>query len=557
MKKQFSTNWRSISFGMSALLLGAGALAAQAPTKAPAKSLAHPQSTPLLPAVPEKVDAVALARIRDEAHGHSHVMDTARYLADIAGPRLTGSHGLRVAQAYTRDRLKEWGLVSARLEPWGPFGRGWALEGFVANLTAPNFGPLLGHPKAWSPSTAGLLRGEPLLFDVRTLADLERYKGKLRGRIVLLGGARPVLQLPPPRRLSDSDLLRLADAGPPAPTRSFVPTPERNVAIDLEERKWRMLYGEGPAVVLEPGAGENGTMTVTAARALPVQGQAPAQRNHPWDMKKSPVLPQVVLAAEHYNRLARLATSGAPLKVEIQVTARYFEEDLMSANVIAEIPGGDLKDEVVMLGGCLDSWHAGTGATDNAAGAAVAMEAVRILMATGLRSRRTIRVALWSGEEQGALGSSAYVAEHFGRFVTGPDGVARLTLGPDHGRLAGYFNLDWGPGRIRGVYLQGNEAVRPVFRAWLAPLADLGATTLTSTGLGLGDHVSFDAVGLPGFQFLRDFMEGPGGPGHTNMDVYDRLQEDDLKQSACVAATFAYLLANRDQKLPRKAPGSR
>lgn len=547
MAKQLSSNLRSIAFGAPVVFLASLPAAGQAPAKAQVKS-AVPVSAQAS-VQPEKIEPVALARIREEAYSRSKVMETARYFTDIAGPRLTGSPGLRVAQAYARDRLREWGLPVATLETWGPFGRGWTLEGFTANLTAPNFGPLIGYPKAWSASTPGLLRGEPVLFDVRTAADLDRYRGKLKGRIVLFSAARPLHELPPPQRLSDSDLLRLANAAPPVH-----PTPaEKKSAADLDERKWRMLYGEGPSVVIEPGAGENGMVAVKAARALPIQGQAEPQRPHAWDMKKTPVLPQIVLATEHYNRLVRLTTSGAPLKVDIQVTVRYHEEDPMSANVIGELPGGDLKDEVVMLGGSLDSWHTGTGATRNAAGAAVAMEAMRILIATGLRPRRTIRVALWSGGEQGSLGSQAYVAAHFGKRIIGPDGVSRMTPGPDHARLAGYFNLDHGTGRVRGVYLQGNEAVRPIFRAWLAPFADLGATTLTSAGIGHSDHASFDAVGLPGFQFLRDFMEGPG---HTNLDVYDRLLEDDLKQSATIAASFAYLLANRDLKLPRKAPGN-
>ncbi len=548
MAKQLSTVRRSVAAAAATLLQFMPA-AAQAAAKATARPSVAPAQSSQLAAPPERVDAVALARIREEAFARSKVLETARYFTDVTGPRLTGSPGLRVAQAYARDRLREWGLPVARLEPWGPFGRGWSLEGFTANLTAPNFSPLIGCPKAWSPSTAGLLRGEPLLFDPRTVADLERYKGKLKGRIVLFSAAQPLRPFPPAHRLSDSDLLRLANAGP----QSAAAGPEQRATVDLDERKWRMLYGEGPAVVVESGAGENGMVTVKAARALPVQGQVEHRRAHAWDMNKTPVLPQVVLAADHYNRLARLVAAGSPVRVDIQVTARYHEEDPMSANVIGELPGADLKDEVVMLGGCLDSGHAGTGASCNAAGAAVAMEAMRILMATGLRPRRTLRVALWSGGEQGSLGSRAYVAAHFGTRLVGPDGAARVTPGPDHARLAGYFNLDHGAGRIRGVYLQGNEAVRPIFRAWLAPFADLGATTLTSAGIGHSDHLSFDAVGLPGFQFLRDFMEGPG---HTNMDVFDRLQEDDLKQSATLAAAFAYLLANREQKLPRKPAGS-
>ena len=538
---------RSSAWGIAVLL--ALPVQTQAPTAKTAPSV-KPPAPVQLPALPERTEPIAVARIKEEATSRSKVLETARYLADVTGPRLTGSPGLRVAQAYVRDRLKEWGLTTARFEPWGPFGRGWALEGFTLNLTAPSFTPLIGYPKAWSPGTPGPLRGEPVLFDAKSAADLERFKGKLKGRIVLFSPPRPVRPLAPGQRLSDSDLLRLANAGPAA---AAGPAGETKGKA-LDDLKWRMLYGEGPHVVLEPGAGENGLVAVGAAAVLPVQGQAAARTVHPWDLNKPPVLPQVVLAAEHYNRLARLAGSGVPVKLDLQVNVRFVDEDPASANVIAEIPGGDLKDEVVLLGACLDSWHAGTGAGDNAAGAAVALEAMRILVATGLRPRRTIRLALWSGGEQGSLGSQAYAAAHFGRRAAGSDGILRLAAGPEHPRLAAYFNLDGGPGRIRGVFLQGNEAVRPVFRAWLAPFADLGATTLSSASSGGSDHLSFDSLGLPAFQFLRDGMDS--GLGQSNMDLLERLQEDDLKQCATLAAAFAYFAAARDQKLPRKPAGN-
>lgn len=536
---------RSVALGVA--VLAALPVQAQAPKAPPAAGTRPPAPAPP-PAQPERIEPIVLARIREEAAARSRVLETARYLADVTGPRLTGSPGLRVAQAYVRDRLKEWGLASARFESWGPFGRGWALEGFSLNLTAPSFAPLIGYPKAWSPGTPGPLRGEPILFDAKNAADLERFKGRLKGRIVLFSPPRPARPLAPGQRLTDSDLLRLANAGPAAPA---APAAEAKGRA-LDDLKWRMLYGEGPHVVLEPGAGENGLVAVGAAAVLPVQGQAAARAAHAWDLNKPPVLPQVVVAAEHYNRLARLAGSGVPLKLDLQVTVRFVDEDPASVNVVAEIPGGDLKDEVVLLGASLDSWHAGTGAGDNAAGAAVALEAMRILVATGLRPRRTIRLALWSGGEQGSLGAQAYAAAHFGRRAAGSDGVLRLTAGPEHSRLAACFNLDGGPGRIRGVYLQGNEAVRPVFRAWLAPFADLGATTLSSAS---GSELQpFDSLGLPAFQFLRDGMDS--GLGQSNMDLVERLQEDDLKQSATLAAAFAYFAAARDQKLPRKAAGN-
>ena len=527
-------------FALGAGMLAAVPLAGQAPVPRPVPPAGAKPSPPVqLPALPERIEAIAVARIREEAAVRSRVLETARYLSDVTGPRLTGSPGLRVAQAYVRDRLKEWGLATTRFEPWGPFGRGWALEGFSLSLTAPSFAPLIGYPKAWSPGTPGPLRGEPVLFDPRNAADLERFKGKLKGRIVLFAPPRPVRPLAAGQRLSDSDLLRLANAGPAAPAGPAAEGKGRA----LDDLKWRMLYGEGPHVVLEPGAGENGLVAVGAAMVLPVPGQPAARTTHPWDLNKPPVLPQVVVAAEHYNRLARLAGTGVPLKLDLQVNVRFIDEEPNSANVVAEIPGGDLKDEFVLLGASLDSWHAGTGAGDSAAATAVAMEAMRILVATGLRPRRSIRLVLWSGGEQGGLGAQAYTLAHFGK---------RGSLGPEHPRLAACFNLDGGPGRIRGLFLQGNEAVRPVFRAWLAPFSDLGATTL---GGGSGpDPGPIDGLGLPAFQFLRDGMDSGLGP--SNMDLLERLQEDDLRQSATLAAAFAYFAATRDQKLPRKAPGN-
>jgi Zn-dependent M28 family amino/carboxypeptidase len=265
------------------------------------------------------------------------------------------------------------------------------------------------------------------------------------------------------------------------------------------------------------------------------------------------VIPQVVVAAEQYNRMVRIMARGIPVEIEVNINTRFYDQDPMSYNVIGEIPGSDLKDEVVMVGGCLDSWHAGTGATDNAAGAAVAMEVVRLIKSLNLKPRRTIRIGLWSAEEQGSFGSKAYVATHFGKRAA--DGSAQFT--PEYEKFSAYFNLDYGTGRIRGVYLQGNENVRPIFSAWLAPFKDIGATTVTINGIGATDHNSFDALGLPGFQFIRDFMESNTRTAHTNMDVYDHVLEDDLKQSAILATAFIYHAAMRAERLPRKPLGSK
>jgi carboxypeptidase Q len=492
-----------------------------------------------------------IARIRREAYEHSRVMALASYLTDVVGPRLTNSPNIRRAQAYARDQLRSWGIRDARLERWGPFGRGWALEAIDVSLTSPDVAPLIAYPKAWSASTEGPVTGQPVILDVKSAADLERYRGQLMNRIVLLSPAGPIAPPAVAERLTDAFLLNLANAGPPlAGGSEFHPTAEQRAAAEIEMAKWRLVYSELPAVVIEDSPGPSGSVYVTAATVPP--DAATGSERHPWDANKPPVVPQIVMAAEHYNRLIRLAALSVPFTLRVNLATRYLDDDVMSDNVIGEIPGSDLSHEVVMFGGCLDSWHTGTGATDNASGAAVALEAMRILQTLDLHPRRSIRVGLWSAEEQGTLGSRAYVAAHFGRRVVGSNGQVRIERGPEYEALAGYFNLDWGAGRIRGVYLQGNEAVRPIFRAWLAPFQDLGASTLTARGIGASDHMSFDDIGLPGFQFIRDFWEGRPTSAHTNMDVYDRLSAEDLEQSASVVAAFAYQLAMRDEKLPRK-----
>lgn len=503
---------------------------------------------------PEQVDLAVLKRISDEESNHSRIMDTVGYLTDVIGPRLTGSPGLKKAQAYALDRLREFGAENAHLEPWGPFGRGWSLEGFSCNILTPAFSSLIAYPKAWSPRTNGRVRGEVIFLDVKTETDLARYKGKLKGKIVLLSPARVVEPnfAPLAQRTTDEELLKLANAKPATegPQR-FQMSPEQRARVELNYQKWQLLYSEGVAVVLEPGSGDGGVVYVTRA-SIPSPVDMPfEQRPQPWDANKPRVIPQVVVAAEHYNRMIRLIGRGVPVELEVNINATFHDQELMSANVIAEIPGADLKEEVVMLGGCLDSWTAGAGATDNAAGAAVAMEVIRLFKSLNLKPRRTIRIGLWSAEEQGSFGSRAYVAAHFAKRPTGPNSPLQFT--PEYEKFSGYFNLDYGTGKIRGVYLQGNEGVRPIFSAWLAPLRDLGASTLTIYGIGATDHNSFDAVGLPGFQFIRDFMENNTRTAHTNMDVYEHVFEEDLKQSAVIAAAFVYHAAMRDQKLPRKS----
>jgi Zn-dependent M28 family amino/carboxypeptidase len=331
------------------------------------------------------------------------------------------------------------------------------------------------------------------------------------------------------------------------------------------------LQDEGAAVLIDPSrAGDGGTIFVQSATVAPAAGVDPLDPNAPrqlpvYDKSAPKILPQLVLAVEHYNRIARMLTAGEKVKMTVDLAVDWQDADPMGYNTIAEIPGTDLKDEVVMLGGHMDSWHGGTGATDNAAGVSVAMEAVRILQTLGLKPRRTIRIGLWSGEEQGLLGSRAYVAEHFGKMepavtTAGAPAAApgarsapgNLVTKPDYEKFSAYFNLDNGTGKVRGVYLQGNESARSLFRQWLMPFRDMGAATLSISNTGGTDHLSFDAIGLPGFQFIQDEIEYDTRTHHSNQDVFDRIQADDMKQAATIMAAFIYNAATRDEKLPRK-----
>jgi carboxypeptidase Q len=506
----------------------------------------------------EKVDRDAASRIRDTALNHSRIMETVGYLTDVAGPRLTGSPNLKRAEEYVRDKLREWGLENAHLEAWGPFGRGWSLEGFTANVLSPRFSPLVAYPKAWSPGTNGMVRGEVVLMDAKTVAELDKYKGKLKGKIVLFSPARHTDPLfdPPAHRQTDEELLRLANAQPSGEHRPFQFTPEQRSAEELNYRKWQLIQDEGAAGVMQPSYRDAGTVYVTSA-TVPYPPDVPFdKRAHPWDVSKPVVTPQVNVAAEQYNGIVRQVMRGIPVQLEVNIAARFSDDDPMSYNVVAEIPGTDLKDEVVMVGGSIDSWHSATGATDNAAGAATALEVIRILQSLKLKPRRTVRIGLWSAEEQGTLGSHAYVAAHLGRKVSAAEdraGRARYEFKPEYEKFDAYFNFDYGTGRIRGVYLQGNEAARPIFRELLDPYTDLGASTLSAADVGATDHIPFDEVGLPAFQWIRDYMEGENTrAAHTNMDTYDHVIEDDLKQSAAVAASLIYQIAMRDERIPRK-----
>ena len=546
---------------------------AQQPTPSPAApATTSPQSPSQTPA---KDPNDPIERIKDEGMNRSQVMQTLSYLSDVIGPRLTASPGMKRANEWTRDQLRKWGAENAHLEAWGPFGRGWSLKRFSAQVTEPLSIPLIAYPKAWSPATAGPITAEVVYVDAKDENDLQRFKGKLKWAIVLTAPMREVKPHLEPlgTRRDEKNLLALADAPEPTPGSGRRFSPEQRAASIFTARKYQFFHEEGAALLVDPSrAGDGGTIFVQSATVpQPVTvdsfGPNAPRLIQSYDKNAPPIRPQIVLAVEHYNRIVRMLEAGEKVKMTVDLAVDWQDADPMGYNTIAEIPGSDLKDEIVMLGGHMDSWHSGTGATDNGAGVAVAMEAVRILKALNLKPRRTIRVALWTGEEQGLLGSRAYVAEHFGKFVTlsavapgaqpapmpSPSPVpATLVTKPEYEKFSSYFNLDNGTGKIRGVYLQGNESVRALFRQWLVPFRDMGAATLSISNTGGTDHLSFDAIGLPGFQFIQDEIEYETRTHHSNQDVFDRIQADDLKQAAIIMAAFVYNAAMRDEKLPRK-----
>lgn len=539
------------------------------------------------PSSPVKVYTAPKAdidKIRDEGLSRSQVMQHLSYLTDVIGGRLTNSPNMKRANEWTRDTMAKWGMQNAKLEPWGPFGRGWALKSFYAEVVDPQTIPLIAYPKAWSPSTRGALTAEVVYLDINNDEDFAKYKGQLRGKIVLISKPRPIKAEfeALASRLHDDELSKMAAAPDPAtvqrpqqPAQPQQPTPEQQERIrqlQVTQKLGGFVFDEGAAVVVDNSRiGSGGTIFVSSASVVPPPangapapaGPAARGRFAPYNKDmESRMLPQMTMATEDYNRLVRMIQQGVKPKMTVDIQTQYYDEDLMGYNTVAEIPGTDptLKSELVMLGGHLDSWHSGTGATDNAAGCAVAMEAARILIASGLKPRRTIRVALWSGEEQGLNGSRAYVTQQFGEMKGGggfgpPDPNApkpELAKTANYDKLSAYYNLDNGTGRIRGVYLQGNSAVKPIFEAWLAPFADLDAKTLTLSNTGGTDHLSFDRIGLPGFQFIQDEIEYDTRTHHSNQDNFDRIQERDMKQAATIMAAFVYQTAMMDGKIPRK-----
>ena len=486
-----------------------------------------------------------ISRIKTEGLSNSKVMDIAFQLTDISGPRLTASPGFTKAAKWASDELKRMGLSNVAIEPWGDFGTGWEQTRCYIAMTSPYYFPIISIPRAWTGSTPGknAMKGEIILINAKDSADLvKQYAGKLKGKIVMYFSSdtlHPSFS-PDGERMTDEELKKMAEAKPDtsrgAGTRNFNPgqmSARRQQQI-LQRQIGEFYKTEKPALVLSMSrSGNDGTLFVQNGGSY-----APdAENNYAW----------VMLSSDDYLRLQRLVTSGQKVELEADVKTRFYKDDIKGYNVVAEITGTDpvLKDEIVMLGGHLDSWHGATGATDNAAGCAVMMEVMRIIKTTGLQPKRTIRIALWSGEEQGLLGSRAYVKNHFAD-------PADMVLKPDHGKISAYYNLDNGTGKVRGIYLQGNKNAGPIFQKWLEPFNEFGAKTVTINNTGGTDHLAFDGVGIPGFQFIQDPIEYDTRTHHTNMDTYDHLVAEDLKQAATVITAFVFNTAQMDEKIPRK-----
>ena len=495
----------------------------------------------------EPVNDSILAIIKKHGLDKSHVMQTAEMITDVYGPRLTGSPMLDKATAWAMEQLKDWGCENVHLDEWGPFGRGWELKHFQMSCEAPSYWPVIAYPKAWSPSTKGRVKGEVIYLNANTVEDLEKFKGKLKGKFVMIDTLRELKEWEEAlaKRLTPEELLDMANSPAPQP-RARRGGGNRNFESGREfiKKLREMLYEEKPLATIDRSfKGDLGTVFVSQASAK--EGQSRDEG--------AEVLPQVTMSVEHYNRIFRMLSQGIPITLSMEIQAEYSNKDGMEHNIIAEIPGTDLKDEIVMFGAHFDSWHTGTGATDNGAGSAVMLETARILLETikesGIQPRRTLRIALWTGEEQGLLGSRAYVKKEVGY----NDDDGNLVKGKDYEKISAYYNLDNGTGKIRGVYLQGNDDVSATFRAWLDPFKDMGATTLTLQNTGGTDHLSFDGIGVPGFQFIQDNLAYWSRTHHSNMDNYDHLVADDLKQAATITAAFVWHTAQRDAQIPRKA----
>jgi carboxypeptidase Q len=485
----------------------------------------------------EKLDMTIIQKIRNEGLNNSQVMEIVFFLTDASGPRLEGSPGFFRAANWAKNKLSSWGLENARLEPWGDWGKSWELQKFYIALTAPYYKPLIAFPKSWTAGTNGSQSAEVILVDAKDSQTILTYKGKLAGKIIMTPRTDTLIPTykPDASRLTDSALQQMAVYDPKnAPERPRGQRGNFRAQMQLSNQLKEMAKNEGAIAMLS-------TSPRNAEGTVFVQGGGLFAPNTPENFL------DVAVAYEDYMTLQRLIQHNIAVKVDLDTKTKFSSDDVKGYNVVAEIPGTDkkLKEQLVMIGGHLDSWHGATGATDNAAGCATMMEAVRILKTIGFKPRRTIRIALWGGEETGLFGSRNYVKNHFTDTVT-------HKFNAEGDKLSVYLNLDNGSGKIRGIYTQGNDSVRSIFAQWLNPFNDLGATTVTLQNTGGTDHLSFDAIGLPGFQFIQDPIEYDTRTHHSNMDSYDHLQAEDLKQAATIVASFIFDASQRDDKVPRK-----
>lgn len=513
---------------------------------------APPAAAQVVPSA-EPLDYATLGRIREEGFARSQAMNTLSWISDVYGPRLTGGPEIREAGDWVKGKLAEWGMSNIHEETW-PFGKGWSLEHFSAAMTEPRVMPIIGFPKAWTAGTKGKVTAEVVLVNIESEADFARYRGKLRGRVILTQPAREV------KMLDGRLVLRMNEEDEREARIIPMPTPRpaggpggMAAQRELQQRIQQFYADEGALALVDRGsdsymaAGGSGlsweTQRTDGGTVFVGSGGSRGE-------DAGTGLPAITIAVEHYNRMVRILEHGVPVKMELDVRTRFHDEASMNGfNIIAEIPGTDprLRDQVVMLGAHFDSWHGATGATDNGTGSTAMIEAMRILKAVDARPRRTIRLALWGGEEQGLMGSRAYVSSH----LMNPQTMQR---GSDYEKVSAYFNLDNGTGRIRGIWMEENLALEPIFARWIEPLAALGVNILGPRVVGSTDHAAFNAVGVPGFQFIQERLEYNSRTHHSNMDFVDRVQPEDLMQQAVVAASFAYMAAMRDEMLPRKSP---
>ena len=518
----------------------------------------------------DRPDLSVINRIKTEAFDRSKVMDTLYEITEARGPRLTASPQFDNAAAWTVSQLREYGLQNVHLEKWGPFGRSWTLEESSLELVEPAYQRLEAIPLAWSSSTNGAVTGDliiaPWKISMRdgpkkVREEIDSYKakwtGKLSGKIVLLSEVK----IPKPAtaapftRFTDAQLRDIGNAPDPAVRKQVKnltdlqwPTSPEDVTAFLRSLPAAVMdqvYDFSDSIRKERAAffSKEGVVALLMEDTRAHEGRIFAEQAGPWKAGEAQAPPTFVITAEQYDRVARAVERKLPMRVRLDLKAQSSAQDVMAANIIGEIPGQEKKGEIVMIGAHFDSWHSGTGTTDNGAGSAVMIEVTRILTSLQLKMDRTVRIALWSGEEQGLLGSKAYVKEHFADPKT-----MRVTA--EHAKISGYFNLDNGSGKIRGVFLQGHDAMRPVFESWLAPFRDMGVSTISIRDTGGTDHLSFNAVGIPGFQFIQDPLDYSTVTHHSNMDTYDHAMPEDLMQASAVIASVVYDAANRKEMLP-------